>query len=377
PRLPDTRREWDVSFYCGWDPVLRTGKGYPHRPPDSLTVAALYFGRTIDALKAGNLADAARIAGAMFHYIQDSGSFPHMQPIHRAFHTQKTDGIHIEGYTPRRLGSSPAEAATALVERVSGLVASSERRLAPLLAEAGVPLEEARALCARELVPDVVRRAVAKLREGKPADYEAAAIDCANECARVCADAIYTALALAPHPLPPSTPSRPGTNLVFNPSFETDDGDGTPDGWYVGWLDLADRSGRAEWYRAGTHWDKPVKTGGRSAMILWAPPKGLEWRQSWRRATPVEAGAVYRGTASVLTRAATGATWLALQFFDTAYLPMVDAKSEIVKADTGWRELSVDTPAPPGACWLRAVLHTEANDGAVWFDDIGIVKLAR
>ena len=25
-RLADFRREWDVSFYCGWDPVLRKGK---------------------------------------------------------------------------------------------------------------------------------------------------------------------------------------------------------------------------------------------------------------------------------------------------------------------------------------------------------------
>lgn len=377
PRFPDTRREWDISFYCGWDPVLRTGKGFPHRPPEALEAAALRFGNTVEALQAGRLADAARFAGVMFHYIQDSGSFPHVQPLHRAFHTRNLDGIRIDGYVPRRLGQTPAETATALTVRVRGLVDFTERRIAPLLAEAGLPLDEAMNLCAKELVPASVTRVVARLREEKSADYEAAALDCANECARVCADALHSALALAPHPLPPPAPSRPGTNLVFNPSFETGEGDRAPDGWCVGWLDLVDRSGRAEWYRAGTHWDKPVKTGGRSAMILWAPPMGLEWRQSWRRAVRVEAGETYRGAARVKTRAATGATWLALQFSDTAYQPIVDARSEVVKADTEWRTLSVEATAPPNARWLRAVLHTEANDGAVWFDDVEIVKPAH
>lgn len=376
PRFPDTRREWDISFYCGWDPVLQKGKSYPHRPPESLEAVARHFGKTVEALQAGWLADAARFAGVMFHYIQDSGSFPHVQPIHRAFHTRNLDAIRISGYTPRQLGQTPAETTAALIARVRELVNWTERRLAPLLADAGSPLDETKRLCAKELVPATVTRTVAKLRAEKPADYEAAALDCANECARVCADALHSALALAPSPAAVK-PNAAEVNLVYNPSFETGDDARVPEGWCVGWLDLNDRAGRAEWYRAGTHWDKPVKTGKRSAMILWAPQKGLEWRQTWRRALQVKEGETYRSTVWVKTRATTGATWFALQFYDTAYQPVGTTKSEVAKAGDEWRKLLVETRAPPEARWLRAMMHTEANSGAVWFDDVEIMKVAR
>jgi hypothetical protein len=376
PRFPDTRREWDISFYCGWDPVLQKGKSYPHRPPQSAEAAAVHFGRTVEALRAGRLADAARFAGVMFHYIQDSGSFPHVQPIHRAFHTKNLKSIRIAGYEPRQLGNTPAEAATALTARVLELVDWTERRLAPLLASAGVPLNEAKQLATKQLLPETVTRAVAKLRAEKAADYEAAALDCANECTRLCVDALHTALALTPTPAP-AKPNPSNTNLAFNPSFETGDGDRTSEGWCVGWLDLNDRADRAEWYRAGTHWDKPVKTGARSALILWAPQKGLEWRQTWRRAVPVNPGETYRATVWLKARAVTGATWLAVQFSDTAYKPVSDVKSELVKSDCDWKKLSVETTVPPNARWLRLILHTEANNGAVWFDDAEIAKLAR
>ena len=68
-------------------------------------------------------------------------------------------------------------------------------------------------------------------------------------------------------------------NLVFNPSFEEDDGDRVPDGWCVGWLDTFDRMGRAEWYPAKTHWENHVKTGQYSALIsVFAPKAGRDGR---------------------------------------------------------------------------------------------------
>lgn len=376
PRFPDTRREWDISFYCGWDPVLQRGKSYPHKPPQAFEAAAVHFQRTVEALQAGRLADAARFAGVMFHYTQDSGSFPHVQPIHRAFHTKNLAAIGIAGYAPRQLGGTPAEAAAALNKRVRELTDWTERRLGPLLAGAGVPLDEAKRLATKQLLPAAVTQAVAKLRAEKLDDYEAAALDCANECARACADALHTALAFAPRPLPPPAANRPNTNLVFNPSFEAGDGGRAPEGWCVGWLDLNDRASRAEWYRAGTHWDKPVRTGKQSAMLLCAPQKGLEWRQTWRHAVPVNTGETYRAAVWVKTRAATGATWLALQFDDTTYKPITDTKSELVKGDFEWRKLSLKTNVPPNARWARAVLHTEANNGAAWFDDVEIVRIS-
>jgi len=376
PRFPDTRREWDISFYCGWDPVLQKGRSFPHKPPQSFDAVPLYFAKTLEALQAGRLADAARFAGVMFHYIQDSGSFPHVQPIHRAFHTRNLDAIRIGGYAPRRLGQTPAETTAALTARMRGLVDWTERRLAPLLAAAGLTLDEAKRLCAKELMPKPVVRAVAKLRVEKPDEYEAAAHDCANECTRVCADALHSALALAPTPAT-TQPHATNTNLVFNPSFESGDDDRAPEGWCVGWLDLSDRAGRAVRYRAGTHFDRPIRSGKNSTLMLWAPQKGLEWRQTWRRALPVNAGETYHGAAWVKTRAATGATWLALQFSDTAYQPISSAKSEVVRGDNEWKKLVVEAKAPPNARWLRTILHTETNSGAVWFDDVEIMKVVH
>ncbi|MBI5685479.1 MAG: hypothetical protein HZC54_10385 [Verrucomicrobia bacterium] len=376
PRFPDTRREWDISFYCGWDPVLQKGKSYPHRAPESVEAAAVHFGKTVEALRAGRLADAARFVGVMFHYIQDSSSFPHIQPIHRAFHATKLDAIRTGGYEPQQLGNTPAEAAAVLTARVRKLVDWTEQRLAPLLAETGVSLDEAKRLTSKELLPAAVTRAVVKLRAEKPADYEAAALDCANECARLCADALHSAFALAPS-LAAAKPNPTNTNLAFNSSFESGDGDRAPEGWCVGWLDPNDRAGRAEWYRAGTHWDKPVRTGKRSAMLLWSPQKGLEWRQTWRRAVPVNAGETYRAAVWIKTRAITGSTWFAMQFYDTAYEPVSNAKNEVVKTDCDWKKLSLEATVPSNAHWLRAILHTEANSGAVWFDDVEIIRTAR
>jgi len=47
PRYPDTRREWEISYYCGWAQVLRTGKSYPHAPPASAEAAAVLFPRDV------------------------------------------------------------------------------------------------------------------------------------------------------------------------------------------------------------------------------------------------------------------------------------------------------------------------------------------
>lgn len=374
-RFPDTRREWDVSYYCGWDPVLRTGKGYPHAPPGSCAAASSLFLKAVAAYGEGRAEDGARFLGAMLHYIQDSGSFPHVQPMHRSFHVQNQSAIGIAGYGPAVLGATPAEAAQALAERVRRLTEWTENRGSPLFEAGGVPLAEAKRLCAQEtMVPGVVK-AVEAMRRTKPTEFEATALDCANECARACADAIHSALGFAAPaaPGPETVPS--GTNLVFNPSFEEDDGDRVPDGWYVGWLDLTDRAGRAEWYRAGTHWEKHVRGGQYAALLLWAPAKGLEWRQTWRRAICVQPGATYRAAAWVQASAGSADCHVGLEFSDAAYQPLVTATSQPLAGAVGWTRLSADAAAPEQARWARLILHSAATAGAVWFDDVEVSRL--
>ncbi len=373
-RFPDTRREWGISYYCQWDPVLRRGKGFSHAPPQSCEAAGVFFLKGAHALRERRLEDGARFLGVMLHYIQDSGAFPHVQPVHRSFHVRGSRAIRLDAYAPKRLGENPDEAAKALAVRVQALVEWTEKRLGPHLEQAGMPLAEAKALCGKQTMPSAVIQAVEKLRAARGADFEAAAEDCANECARACADALYSALAFAQRPYAEAAPAPPNVNLVLNPSFEQDSGDCVPEGWCVGWLDLSDRLGRAEWYRAGTHWEKFVRTASRSVLILWPPKKGLDWRQTWPAAVRVRPGERYRASAWVRDKGATGSTYCALEFYDADYKPLAMAKSASCAGDSDWRELSVEARAPDKARWLRLLLRSEDNQGAVWFDDAAVVR---
>ena len=167
-RFPDTRREWDISYYCQWDPVLRKGQGFPHKAPESYEATRVYFLKAVAELKQGRLEDGMRSVGVMFHYIQDSGSFGHMQPIHRVFHVRELKAIQLEDSQLRLLASSPEEAAKALSERLRGMVESTEKRVAPLLEAAGMPFEEAKGLCNRETMPATVVKAVERARAYAP-----------------------------------------------------------------------------------------------------------------------------------------------------------------------------------------------------------------
>ncbi|MCX7826074.1 MAG: hypothetical protein N2689_11020 [Verrucomicrobiae bacterium] len=368
PRFPDTRREWDISFYCGWDPVLRQGKPYPHAPPHSCDAAAALVQKTVESLREGRHEDGIRFLGAALHYVQDSGSFPHVQPVHRVFHVTDLKMIRADYLTPRFLGRN----SNAVANRVRDLVRWTEERAAMLWQGTGITFEEARQLAAKNTMPGRVVEAVKKIRAEKAAEFDAVALDCANECLRACADVMHTALTLGRERKPPAPVAPNGRNAAFNPSFEGDDGDGVPDGWHVGWLDLNDRAGRAEWYRVGTHFEKHVRTGRYSVLIFCAPTKGLEWRPTWRRAIRISEGGRCRVSVWAKTRAAAGTTCLALEFYNAAYQPISRVCSESLSGDQEWRLLCVEAAAPKNARWLRPILRAEANSGAAWFDDVEV-----
>jgi hypothetical protein len=375
PRMPDTRRLWEISFYCQWDPILQKGKGYPHGPPQSYEAVKVFFLKAVDSLKQGRLEDGSRFLGVMLHYIQDSGSFPHIQPIHRPLHVGDWRAIRIEGYAPCVLGRAPEEAAKALSHRVEGLTCWTEERLAPLLASVGMPMAEAKRLASQELMPSAVVDAVGKLYREKPRQFDAAATECANQCARACADAIHSALAFAQKPRVEPGPNPSGINLVFNPSFESGGEDGVPAGWCVGWLDPLDRLGRAEWYRAGTHWESYVRTGRYSVLLLWSAKKGLEWQQTWPKAVKVRPGEKYCGSVWGKGASTTGASYLVLEFSDSDYQPVLRAKSGSLISDAGWQRLAVSAQVPETARWMRVILHCEANEGATWYDDAELTRV--
>jgi hypothetical protein len=238
-----------------------------------------------------------------------------------------------------------------------------------------MPLEEAKRLTAQQIMSSAVVEAVTRLRAEKPAEFEAAATDCANECTRVCADAIHSALTFAQKPYLEPQPNASNVNLVFNSSFEDSDGDGVPAGWCVGWLDTRDRTGRAEWYRAGTHWERHVRTGRHSALVLWPPKQGLEWQQVWPKAIRVQPGEKYRASVWGKVAATTGGSYLALEFSGTDYAPIVVAKSPALISDGQWQQLSVGATVPESARWIRIILHAEGSEGATWYDDAEVVRM--
>lgn len=366
PRLPDTRREWDISYYCS--------KRLPHKFPESVEAATYYFDKATESLRVGQLADGARYLGILCHYVEDTAAFGHLQPIHRSFHPGAGPELSLQGYTPRLLGKTPDEAVAALAARVRELNRTTEARVAPLVAAAGVSLDEIKHLSAKELMPAAAVEAVNKLKRDRAADFHAAAVDCAKESGQLCADVLHSAIALSTCVSQQAASNARNKNLVFNPSFEEqDDTEQAPSGWYVGWLDLQDRAGRAERYHIGTHWDKAVKSGQYSTLVLWAPEKGLEWRQNWRRAIPVASGETYRGSVWAKTRAASGATCFTLEFCDTAYRPLRRVQSQLFAGDCDWRRVSVEARVPDRACWLRVVLRSESSQGAVWFDDVEVL----
>ena len=192
PRFPDTRREWDISFYMGFNPITGEGKRYMHRPPESYEAVPLYFGKALEALQAGRLTDGSRYLGVTLHFLQDSGAFGHLQPIHRPFHWKRREDVRADGYQPRLLGKTSKEAAEGLLVRLRGLVGMTERRVGPLLEKAGLSMAEVKELCATELMPGRAVLAVTRVRSEWADEWDTAIRECAMECVHVSADALHT-----------------------------------------------------------------------------------------------------------------------------------------------------------------------------------------
>jgi hypothetical protein len=118
-----------------------------------------------------------------------------------------------------------------------------------------------------------------------------------------------------------------------------------------------------------------VARSGKWSVTLKNTGKTAAGSPSYRVApiVPVQAGQKWHAEVWARGNAATGATQIALSWFDSANRWLGGASSAGLPAGTtGWTKLTVDQVAPAGAASLQIHLKSGANTGAVWFDDVAM-----
>lgn len=345
-RYPDYRREWDISRLIGYDPVTGKGRRLYHAAPDVYTAVRTFFPRAVEAFRAGRRLEGNILLGFVAHYLEDEATFPLMQALHRGHHFDYSR-INVSGYRPVILEKNPADAAAGLERRVKEISDLTMRRNLSL------------------------RKAI---NENDIESYEAIYLECCEEASRVLADALRTAAFLSrDRRVPGDNPC--GVNLIANPSFEKGDGSFCPAGWVIGWLDIQDRVGRADWLKRTTRNSRENHTGTGSVSLTFAPAKGIEWRQRWLEAVPVKPGERYFLSGWIRTHRATGDSYFALECYEGNHTPVSRHKSVSVDGSATWRQIGLEVTIPAGAEKARVICRSENNEGIVWFDDVELVRL--
>jgi Cellulase (glycosyl hydrolase family 5) len=91
--------------------------------------------------------------------------------------------------------------------------------------------------------------------------------------------------------------------------------------------------------------------------------------------TPVQPGQKWHGEVWARGNAATGASQIALSWFDVNDKWLGGASSAALpNGTTNWTKLVVDATAPAGAASLQVHLKSGANTGSVWFDDVALTS---
>ncbi|MDZ4289401.1 MAG: NPCBM/NEW2 domain-containing protein [Prosthecobacter sp.] len=175
--------------------VLPNGDLFSHLPFKTRDKNAYqigyYFDQSVKAWQANDLDKAARWAGCLLHFLEDSGSPAHtmpgdnqmglmkdLLPTPEAFKNQPLHGlteegklwVNIAGYRPQLLGTTSDEAVMNLIERYNAMVRNARSQVIPIL-------------------QGVYRSA---RNEIDAAQMRAATVD-----AEVVADALYTILCIA------------------------------------------------------------------------------------------------------------------------------------------------------------------------------------
>jgi hypothetical protein len=348
-RTPNLRREWGVSYACGYNPVSKEGiplslHGTRNRYKQTVTNL---FPRIVELFKEGRHGDASRVIGVISHGIQDAATFPDFQAVHRSSTFKWCNEISIKNYTPIKLGDTPDQTANAIVERIKSMINFVDKHVHDI----------------RRAMKDNNWEQDKKLR-----------IECANEATKIVADLIHTSIILAGERILSTNPFD--TDLVINGNVEQlDFGEPSPKGWVAYWNDPKDRIGILDWEGRVPRNQNLYHSGSRSLKMMWASKDGLEWRQTWDAAPIVQPGEYYKTTAWAKTVDATGRNILVMEFYSDNTDFVGSKESHSISNNTEWSKLEVQAQVPLGAVRMRIILRSLSNEGAVWFDDIEIVKL--
>lgn len=380
PRSEDLRRAWDISYYCGFDPI--TGKVPDYTPGIITTTMKMppffkkgmykenlgycpmgsyeapkrYFPKVIDCWQNGLFADGMRFLGVLIHHIEDRGAFAYNPELHIKGHVSHPEkDIKLDSYTPKILGKTTEEAIYGIEQRMRTLslfVEKEERKVAHFFSK------------------------------GVISSAEKIILKIALETAKVVADTLHTAIQLVDcnkrvaewydyRGLPKMI------NLLQNPSFEINDGTGIPAGWVPKYYNPEDKVGRAEWICSRNHsiWFNVVRNGQYSVKLMWTPKEGIEWRQRWTCCIPVIKGQIFEYSGWIRTSKATGASYLVVYFYTRDNTFVSERKSKILSGTKDWQRISFRIKVPEKAEKMVAACRSNDNEGAVWFDDLELILI--
>lgn len=347
PRTPDLRREYEICEFTGWNPNTGVGRRFGHEPEGLRAAIPWYLPRIVDRFRAGQFQQPIMQLGALCHLIQDCATFPGVQALHRTA-TADWRKINIDGYQPRIIARDVDGLVTGTLAAANEMIAWCDQQIPALRAAQ---------------------------QSGDAATDESIRVACCNRAAMLCADLMRSLIALVgecPRPGPPEL----GVNLVANPGAEEEDpGERLPRHWVVGYGDLNDRVGRAEWEGQIQRNLNLWREGRHSLKLMWTPAAGLEWHQSWPCCTYVRPGEYYAASAWVKLYAATGQTQVLLAFYDEQTRPVAEIASAPLAGTADFQRLRVAAAVPEGAVRARVILRSYRNEGAAWFDEIELTRV--
>jgi len=129
------RRDFQVSHFQGYNPLLGTGKRIPHDTGGMISGVPGLLLKALQKFKKGEKRQALAFLGSACHHIQDVVTFPDQQVLHRRPMTGFTH-IAIPTYKPKRLFKNEEqikEAVTELLDRCQKLMSTQAQKIRAVL----------------------------------------------------------------------------------------------------------------------------------------------------------------------------------------------------------------------------------------------------